>query len=88
MRRTVVRPAFGAQPEPASSIPYGRRPEALRERMPYSSAALAARPPLTTIRQPWQRVSSEMVRLLLAAISGQEPSAVILPTELVRRGSA
>jgi DNA-binding LacI/PurR family transcriptional regulator len=53
-----------------------------------SSAALAARPALTTIRQPWQRVSSEMVRLLLAAISGEEPSAVILPTELIRRGSA
>jgi DNA-binding LacI/PurR family transcriptional regulator len=52
-----------------------------------SSAALAARPALTTIRQPWQRVSSEMVRLLFAAISGDEPSAVILPTELVRRGS-
>src|SRR3984885_12526340 len=53
-----------------------------------SAAALSARPALTTIRQPWQRVSSEMVRLLLAAISGEEPSAVILPTELVRRGSA
>ncbi len=52
-----------------------------------SSAALAARPALTTIRQPWQRVSSEMVRLLLAAIAGAEPSAVILPTELIRRGS-
>jgi DNA-binding LacI/PurR family transcriptional regulator len=53
-----------------------------------SSAALAARPALTTIRQPWQRISSEMVRLLLAAIGGDEPSAVILPTELIRRGSA
>ena len=53
-----------------------------------SAAALAARPALTTMRQPWQRVSSEMVRLLLGAISGDEPSAVILPTELVRRGSA
>jgi DNA-binding LacI/PurR family transcriptional regulator len=29
-----------------------------------------------------------MVRLLLAAIAGDEPSDVILPTELVRRGSA
>jgi DNA-binding LacI/PurR family transcriptional regulator len=29
-----------------------------------------------------------MVRLLLAAITGDEPSAVILPTELVRRASA
>ncbi len=53
-----------------------------------SSAALAARPALTTIRQPYQRISREMVRLLLAAISGEEPSAVILPTELVRRESA
>ena len=34
------------------------------------------------------RISREMVRLLLAAISGDEPSAVILPTELVRRASA
>jgi DNA-binding LacI/PurR family transcriptional regulator len=28
-----------------------------------------------------------MVRLLLAAIAGAEPSAVILPTELIRRES-
>jgi DNA-binding LacI/PurR family transcriptional regulator len=53
-----------------------------------SSAALAARPALTTIRQPWQRISREMVRLLLASIDGAEPAAVILPTELVRRESA
>jgi DNA-binding LacI/PurR family transcriptional regulator len=53
-----------------------------------SSAAVAARPALTTIRQPYHRISSEMVRLLLGAISGDEPSAVVLPTELVRRGSA
>src|SRR5580693_4135078 len=53
-----------------------------------SSAAVAARPALTTIRQPYPRISREMVRLLLAAISGDEPSAVILPTELVRRASA
>jgi DNA-binding LacI/PurR family transcriptional regulator len=53
-----------------------------------SSAAVAARPALTTIRQPYPRISSEMVRLLLGAIDGGEPSAVILPTELVRRESA
>jgi DNA-binding LacI/PurR family transcriptional regulator len=29
-----------------------------------------------------------MVRLLLAAIDGEPPAAVILPTELVRRESA
>ena len=49
---------------------------------------VAARPALTTIRQPWQRISSEMVRLLLAAIGGEPPAAVILPTEFVRRESA
>ncbi|HET6856977.1 MAG TPA: LacI family DNA-binding transcriptional regulator [Streptomyces sp.] len=53
-----------------------------------SPAALATRPQLTTIRQPWGRISTEMVRTLLARIAGEEPSAVILPTELVRRGSA
>jgi DNA-binding LacI/PurR family transcriptional regulator len=53
-----------------------------------SSAALAARPELTTIRQPFARISAEMVRLLLAGIAGEPPSAVILPTELVRRASA
>ena len=53
-----------------------------------SSAAMAARPALTTIRQPYPRISTEMVRLLLAAIDGEQPSAVILPTELIRRESA
>ncbi|MFF2376791.1 LacI family DNA-binding transcriptional regulator [Streptomyces xiamenensis] len=52
-----------------------------------SSAAVASRPALTTIRQPWDRISQEMVRLLLAQISGEDTSAVILPTELVRRQS-
>jgi DNA-binding LacI/PurR family transcriptional regulator len=53
-----------------------------------SPAALATRPPLTTIRQPFDRISTEMVRLLLARIAGDDPSAVILPTELVRRESS
>jgi DNA-binding LacI/PurR family transcriptional regulator len=53
-----------------------------------SSAAVAARPSLTTIRQPWGRISREMVRLLLALVNGEPPAAVILPTELVRRQSA
>ncbi|CAL9596868.1 Catabolite control protein A [Streptomyces sp. enrichment culture] len=52
-----------------------------------SPAAVAASPELTTIRQPWDRISAEMVRVLLARIGGEEPAAVILPTELVRRGS-
>lgn len=53
-----------------------------------SSAALAARPQLTTIRQPYDRISAEMVRVLLAQIGGEDPAAVILPTELIKRGSA
>jgi len=52
-----------------------------------SPAALTARPPLTTIRQPWDRISEEMVRLLLAQIAGDEPATVILPTELIVRDS-
>ncbi|MEU7281142.1 LacI family DNA-binding transcriptional regulator [Streptomyces sp. NPDC045431] len=53
-----------------------------------SPAALATRPALTTVRQPWERISGEMVRMLLARIGGEDPAAVILPTELVRRDSA
>ncbi len=52
-----------------------------------SPAATAATPALTTIRQPWDRISNEMVRVLLAQIGGEDSAAVILPTELVRRGS-
>ncbi|MGW5213583.1 LacI family DNA-binding transcriptional regulator [Streptomyces sp. NPDC004051] len=52
-----------------------------------SPAAVAASPGLTTIRQPWDRISAEMVRVLLARIGGEDPATVILPTELVKRGS-
>ncbi|WAU81528.1 LacI family DNA-binding transcriptional regulator [Streptomyces sp. Qhu-G9] len=52
-----------------------------------SSAAVASSPELTTIRQPYDRISSEMVRVLLAQIGGEDPAAVILPTELVKRES-
>ncbi|RDG39964.1 LacI family DNA-binding transcriptional regulator [Streptomyces corynorhini] len=53
-----------------------------------SPAALDTRPALTTIRQPWDRISAEMVRVLLAQIGGEETSTVTLPTELVVRDSA
>ncbi|MFH9954648.1 LacI family DNA-binding transcriptional regulator [Streptomyces roseolus] len=53
-----------------------------------SPAAHASQPPLTTIRQPWDRISAEMVRTLLARIAGEDPATVILPTELVIRESA
>ncbi len=53
-----------------------------------SSIALSTVPRLTTVRQPLSRISVEMVRLLVDRIEGAEPSAVILPTELVIRESA
>jgi DNA-binding LacI/PurR family transcriptional regulator len=53
-----------------------------------SSAAVAARPALTTMHHPLKRAASEMVRLLLSLISGEPRAAVILPTELVVRESA
>ena len=53
-----------------------------------STIAASTRPSLTTVRQPWDRISAEMVRLLLSQISGQPPASVILPTELVHRASA
>ncbi|MEU4251413.1 LacI family DNA-binding transcriptional regulator [Amycolatopsis sp. NPDC026612] len=53
-----------------------------------SPVAAAAHPPLTTMRQPWDRISETMVRQLLAQIDGEGPASVILPTELVVRDSA
>ncbi|MFK4089551.1 LacI family DNA-binding transcriptional regulator [Kribbella sp. NPDC020789] len=45
-------------------------------------------PALTTMRQPFERITSEMVRLLTEVINGQPPAAVILPAALVERDSA
>ncbi|SDT14931.1 LacI family DNA-binding transcriptional regulator [Actinoplanes derwentensis] len=45
-------------------------------------------PPLTTVHQPIQALGREMARMLLGLIAGQEPTSIILPTRLVRRGSA
>lgn len=53
-----------------------------------SGLAATLDPPLTTMRQPFERISSEMVRLLLEVVEGQEPAAVTLPATLVRRESA
>ncbi|MFI5845522.1 LacI family DNA-binding transcriptional regulator [Catenuloplanes sp. NPDC051500] len=53
-----------------------------------SKVATTTSPSLTTIRQPFARVSQEMVRLLLAHIAGEEHAAVILPTDLIIRESA
>jgi DNA-binding LacI/PurR family transcriptional regulator len=53
-----------------------------------SGFASAATPALTTMRQPFERISSEMVRLLVDAMNGAPPAAVTLPATLVRRESA
>jgi DNA-binding LacI/PurR family transcriptional regulator len=52
-----------------------------------SPVAASSAPALSTMRQPWKRISAEMVRLLLARIEGEPPATVILPTELVVRDS-
>jgi DNA-binding LacI/PurR family transcriptional regulator len=53
-----------------------------------SKIALATSPKLTTIHHPLDRISAEMVRLLLGRIHGDAPSGVLLPTDLVLRESA
>lgn len=53
-----------------------------------SPIATTVEPQLTTMRQPFERVSAEMVRLLLQMIDGGPPATMTLPTQLVRRGSA
>ncbi|MFJ6213939.1 LacI family DNA-binding transcriptional regulator [Streptomyces sp. NPDC092296] len=55
-----------------------------------SSAARAARPQLTTVRQPVEDMAAEMARLLLERIErpDQRVTSVIFKPELVRRQSA
>lgn len=52
------------------------------------NAAQEASPSLTTVRQPFDRISEEMVRLLLDVINGKKPAAITIPTEMVIRESA
>ena len=53
-----------------------------------SKGAMETSPPLTTVRQPFDRVSEEMVRLLLDEIAGRSAAQVTLRTEVVVRESA
>ncbi|MFC0625230.1 LacI family DNA-binding transcriptional regulator [Kribbella deserti] len=52
-----------------------------------SGLAATVQPPLTTMRQPLERISAEMVRLLNEVINGQQPAAVTYPTTLIARSS-
>ncbi|WP_055489410.1 LacI family DNA-binding transcriptional regulator [Streptomyces sp. TP-A0356] len=55
-----------------------------------SGVAVACRPPLTTVRQPVERMAAEMARLLDEHIRGErdKPTSVIFDPELVARASA
>ena len=53
-----------------------------------SRLALSTNPRLTTIHHPLDRISAEMVRLLLNLMAGDAPAGVILPTTLITRESA
>lgn len=52
-----------------------------------SGLAATLTPPLTTMRQPFERIAHEMVRLLLEVVGGEDPAAVTVPTTLVERSS-
>ena len=53
-----------------------------------SPIATSCDPQLTTIRQPFARISAEMVHLLPQVIDGQSAAAITLLTELITRASA
>ena len=45
-------------------------------------------PALTTVRQPIDALGREMTRMLVRLINGEQPTSLILPTELIVRDSA
>lgn len=53
-----------------------------------SGLAATHEPAITTMRQPWEQISAQMVNVLLEVIAGAEPRSVVLDTELVVRDSA
>lgn len=53
-----------------------------------SPIATRTTPQLTTMRQPFDRIAHEMVRMLLDVIDGQPAARLTMPTELVVRASA
>ena len=53
-----------------------------------SGLAATHEPAITTMRQPWDEISSRMVDVLLEQVAGATPRSVILDTELVVRESA
>lgn len=76
--------AIGAAKEAGKSIP---RDIAIAG---FDDHALASTitPTLTTMKQPFERIAQEVVRVLLGVINGDEHAAVILPATLMERDSA
>lgn len=52
-----------------------------------SPVATETTPTITTMQQPFNRISHEMAQLLLKVIAGEKPATMILSTELVIRES-
>ena len=52
-----------------------------------ATVATTTRPQLTTVRIPWQRYPDQLTRQLLRRMDGDSPSGVVMPVELVVRGS-
>ncbi|WP_232234486.1 LacI family DNA-binding transcriptional regulator [Actinoplanes sp. N902-109] len=53
-----------------------------------SGLAATLHPPLSTVRNPLDRISEEMVRLLADLIGGRTPLSITVPTTLVLRDSS
>jgi DNA-binding LacI/PurR family transcriptional regulator len=53
-----------------------------------AAVALTTQPQLTTVRIPWHRHADQLTRHLLRRIDGDDPSGVVMPVELIIRGSA
>jgi DNA-binding LacI/PurR family transcriptional regulator len=56
----------------------------------YDDAPIATgtQPQLTTVRIPWQRYPGELIRHLRHRVNGDDPSGIVMPVELIIRGSA
>jgi DNA-binding LacI/PurR family transcriptional regulator len=53
-----------------------------------SPVAVTTEPPLTTVRQPLDVIGAHMVRVLYGLLDGEPPVNIVVPTNLVERGSA
>jgi len=45
-------------------------------------------PPLTTMHQPFDEISEQMVELLSQVVGGRSPESLTLPAPLIKRATA